>query len=147
MDGKQPEKQPEKQPVRKPETFHLGKPQGGATVILPPSRETQLIEAGERAAIKDQQQASHPDRGKEYPYHESLGETTRTEVCELLSNLKKFDQMANHINATIARFHHAKRILVCLETTSVHGQPPALNRLVIEIDRKEETDVPLSNAR
>jgi hypothetical protein len=119
MDEKQPEAKP-------PVTAHVQR-----------SRETQLIEAGERAAMRDQRQASHPDRGKEYLYQETLGETTPTEICKLLFDLKESNQVQNHIHATIDAFTKAKRITVSLQTNSVYGQPPALNRLVIEIDDRE----------
>jgi len=121
MDGKQPEAKP---PV---------------IARVEPSREAQLIESGERVAMRDQQ-ASHTDRGKEYLYREPLGDTTPAEIYKLLFDLKEFNQMANHILATMETFHRAKHITVSLETHSVSGQPPALNRLVIEIDREEETD-------
>ena len=63
MDGKQPEAKP---PV---------------IARVEPSREAQLIESGERVAMRDQQ-ASHTDRGKEYLYREPLGDTTPAEIAK-----------------------------------------------------------------
>jgi len=91
------------------------------------TRMDELREASERAGAFPQNHQA------ESTFMEYLGDTTPTEVKQMLTLLSNANGFANRIFTTMETFAQAKRIAVSLELKAEVGKSFTANRIVIEI--------------